>query len=260
MISGTQTVEQASSIDPNPPAKVKHLPGSINVGKPERAMSAIAGGALALYGLQRRGLGGLLIATVGGMLLYRGASGHCNMYKAFGFNTAQTKGSEEEVWERGIKVEKEILVDRSPEELYRFWRRLDNLPRFMEHLTSVTMVGDRLSHWVAEGPAGAKFEWSAEIINDVPDKIIAWKSLPEADVDSAGSVRFERSPGGAGTVVRVNLQYRPPVGSVGASFAKLLGAAPEQQMEKDLVAFKELAEAGEIAGVEAEAGNRIRFQ
>lgn len=247
----TATMEsRASGAQPNPPAKVKDLQRTINVARPERLLSAIGGGALALYGLQRGSVGGLALAALGGMFVYRGVTGHCDVYESIGIDTARSKrgaqGHSEEVWERGIKVEKEILVRRSPEELYRFWRNLDNLPLFMRHLKSVTMVGDRLSHWVAEGPAGSSIKWSAEIINDIPNDLIAWKSLPDADVDSAGSVHFETAPDGSGTRIRVSLQYRPPAGAVGARIAKLFGEAPEQQIDQDLACFKDKVERGEI--------------
>jgi len=229
------------------PTKVKNLPATVNVGQIERIFSGVAGGALALYGLKKRSFAGLTLAALGGSMLYRSATGHCTTYASLGISTAEQKEGDAPAWERGIKIEKSIVIQREPAELYQFWRKLDNLPKFMEHLKSVKTVGDTMSHWVVDGPAGKTVEWGAEIINDKENELIAWRSLAEADVDSAGSVRFERLQNNQGTEVTIQLQYLPPAGRVGAAVAKLFGVAPEQQMDEDLARFKEMMEAGELA-------------
>ncbi|MGH8057376.1 MAG: SRPBCC family protein, partial [Candidatus Entotheonellia bacterium] len=117
----------------------------------------------------------------------------------------------------------------------------------MQHLKAVTKLSDTRSHWVAKGPAGTSVEWDAEIINDQANEWIAWRSLPNADVDHAGSVHFRRAPGGRGTEVKVEMEYRPPAGRVGAAIASLFGTEPSQQMEQDLHHLKQWIEAGEIA-------------
>jgi uncharacterized membrane protein len=155
-----------------------------------------------------------------------------------------------------FRVAHAVTINRSPEELYRFWRDFQNLSRFMKHLESVRAQGDRRSHWVAKGPAGMTVEWDAEITEDRPNEIIAWRSLEGADVDSVGAVRFERAPGGRGTVVKVNLQYRPPAGAVGAVVAKLFGEDPEWQIKDDLRRFKQLVETGEIITTEGQPAGR----
>jgi len=249
--------ERGAEMRGDAPAEVKNLPSNTNVGQIERIASGIAGAALAVLGLKKRGVAGLALAALGGSLIYRGATGYCSMYNALGISTSTPKQGEEPVWERGIKVEKSILIDREPAELYRFWRKLDNLPRFMSHLKSVRPIGDTMSHWIVEGPAGKDVEWGAEIINDKENELIAWKSLPEADVDSAGTVRFDRAPDGHGTEVKISLQYLPPAGKLGAAVAKLFGKAPEQEIDADLARFKEMMEAGELAGVEGRASSGI---
>ncbi len=157
-----------------------------------------------------------------------------------------------------IHVRKSITVNRSPEELYRFWHDFQNFPRFMRHLESVEITGEKRSHWVAKGPAGTRVEWDAEIISDHPNEVIAWRSLEGADVDNAGSVRFERAPGGRGTIVKVEFQYRPPAGKVGATVARLFGQAPEKQVKLELLHFKQLIETGEIARTEGQPAGRTR--
>jgi uncharacterized membrane protein len=241
-----------------------HGRGNVNVGEIERWASSIGGGALALYGITRLitngSVGGAVLALVGGSLLYRGTTGHCEMYHALGINTTGAGGSENPVVSvpasRGIKVEKSVTVNRAPEELYRFWRNFENLPRFMNHLESVRMTGGNSSHWVAKAPAGSSVEWDAEIYNEKENELIAWRSLEGADVDSAGSVHFQAAPGGSGTEVRVVLKYDPPGGIIGATIAKLFGEEPSQQIEEDLRRFKQVMEAGETSTTTGQPSER----
>jgi uncharacterized membrane protein len=147
-------------------------------------------------------------------------------------------------------------VNRPAAELYRYWRNFENLPKFMDHLESVRTTGEKRSHWVAKAPAGTTVEWDAEIINEKENELIAWRSLENADVDNAGSVRFQEAPAGRGTEVRVSLEYDPPGGMVGAAIAKLFGEAPDQQIQEDLRRFKQVMEAGERATTEGQASGR----
>lgn len=147
---------------------------------------------------------------------------------------------------QGIHAKASCIVNKSPDEVYQFWRKFENLPRFMRHLDAVQEMGDGRSHWVAKGPAGTTVEWDATIIADVPGEVITWRSLEDADVDNAGAVRFEAAPGNRGTIVKVNIQYNPPAGIVGATVAKLFGEEPEQQLDDDLRRFKQVLEVGEV--------------
>jgi uncharacterized membrane protein len=116
----------------------------------------------------------------------------------------------------------------------------------MKHLESIRVLDDRRSHWVAKGPAGRTAEWDAEIINEIENELIGWRSLEGAQVDNAGSVHFKSSPNGRGTEVRVLLQYNPPGGAVGAVLAKLWGEEPGQQIDGDLRRLKQILEAGAV--------------
>ena len=147
---------------------------------------------------------------------------------------------------QGVRAHASCIVNRTPEEVYNFWRNFQNLPRFMKHLDSVTDLGDGRSHWIAKGPAGTNVEWDATIIADVPNEVITWRSLEGSDVDHAGAVRFEKAPGERGTIVKVNIQYNPPAGVIGATVAKLFGEEPEQQLDDDLRRFKQVLEVGEV--------------
>jgi uncharacterized membrane protein len=151
----------------------------------------------------------------------------------------------------GIHVQKSIVINRKPEELYQFWHNFENLPRFMYHLESVQRTGDRRSHWVAKAPAGATVEWDAETTDDRPNELISWRSLEGADVDNWGVIRFEPAPGGRGTIVRVEMEYNPPGGILGATVAKLFGEEAGQQIQDDLRRFKQLIETGEVVQSDA---------
>ncbi len=139
-----------------------------------------------------------------------------------------------------------ITINGSPELVYRFWRDFQNLPRFMSHLKSVQVIDQKHSHWVAAGPAGMMVEWDAEITADQPNELIAWRSLPGAQVHNTGEVRFREAPGGRGTEVHVRIRYAPPAGSVGIAIAKLFGEEPGQQLKGDLYRFKQVMETGEV--------------
>lgn len=156
----------------------------------------------------------------------------------------------------GVKVAKSILVNRRPEELYLFWRSLENLPLFINHLESVTVMNDILSHWIMKGAAHTTFEWDSEIINDHPGELIAWKSLPGSDVQNAGTVRFETAPGARGTLVRFQIEYVPPAGVVGNMLARIFIGNPEEEIEEDLRRLKWLMEAGEMPTTEGQTAAR----
>ncbi len=127
----------------------------------------------------------------------------------------------------------------------------------MRHLESVRSSGDNRSHWVAKAPLGQTVEWDAEIDEERENELIAWRSLPGADVVNVGSVQFSRASGGRGTQVTVKLEYSPPGGAAGAVVAKLFGEEPSQQVDDDLRRFKALMESGEIPTTDGQpAGDR----
>jgi uncharacterized membrane protein len=146
----------------------------------------------------------------------------------------------------GIHASGTCIVNRPPEEVYNFWRKFENLPRFMRHLESVEDMGNGRSRWRVKGPAGMQVQWEATIIADEPGRVITWRSLEGSDVDNAGAVRFEGAPGGRGTIVKVNIEYKPIGGALGAAVAKLFGEEPEQQLDDDLRRFKQVMEVGEV--------------
>jgi uncharacterized membrane protein len=147
----------------------------------------------------------------------------------------------------GTRIDRTTSIARPPADLFRFWRQLDNLPRFMDNLESVTLLDGRRSRWVAKGPLGARVEWDAEVHNEIPNELIAWRSLPGSEVDQAGSVHF--TPTAEGTDVRVVLRYAAPAGKLGDTVARFLGDDPSQQIADDLRRLKQVMEAGELPTV-----------
>jgi uncharacterized membrane protein len=224
-----------------------------NVGDIERWASLLGGSALAAFGLARGSLGGLALAALGGALVYRGATGHCPMYGTLGVSTAERHGPATVIPAgHGVRVERSVTIDRPPEELFRFWRNFENLPRIMTHLESVRTTSPNHSHWVARGPMGTTFEWDAEVYTERPNELISWRSLPGSEVDTTGSVHFLRGPGGRGTEVKVVLKYDPPAGQVGAAIGKMFGHAPQNEIAEDLRRFKQIMEAGECPTTEGQ--------
>jgi uncharacterized membrane protein len=144
------------------------------------------------------------------------------------------------------QVKNSLIINRPPEELYQYWHNFENLPEIMHHLESVKVKGDGRSHWVAKAPAGTSVEWDAEVTEDRPNELIAWRSLEGSDVDNSGSVRFEPAPGSRGTIVKVEINYTPPGGALGSLVAKLFGEEPGQQAQESLRTFKQLMETGEV--------------
>jgi|SRR5579884_2450082 len=214
-----------------------------NVGDVERAVSALTGVGLLAVGVARPSRIGGIVSLVGAALLHRGVSGYCMLYEALGADTNRL-GRRKVPTGQAVKIEKRVSVDRSPEELYRFWRNLENLPRIMSHLESVEALNERLSHWTVKPLpiGGPKVEWDAEIINEVENELIGWRSLRGSEVENAGSVRFQRAGDGPGTEVIVTLQYAPPAGKLGSLVASMLGHDPERMLEEDLRRFKEMME------------------
>jgi uncharacterized membrane protein len=224
---------------------------SQNIGDSQRLVSAIAGVGLLLEGMRRRSLGGGALAIGGLSLLYRAASGYCPALGTMGIDMrgrhdTNRLGRRKVHSEQATKIRRSVEIHRSPSELYRFWRALDNLPRIMSHLESVQVINDRLSHWVVKTiPGFPTIEWDAEIINDVENERIGWRSLHDADVDHAGSVEFEPSGSEAEkTRLTVSIQYAPLAGRLGTAVAKLIGQDPDLKIADDLQRFKESMEAG----------------
>jgi uncharacterized membrane protein len=210
----------------------------------ERWASLAAASAAVTYGLRKRSLSGMWWVAAATPLAYRGVVGTWPSWSAERPARGDTRGAL--AGDRGVHVRESIRLEKPVDEVYRFWRNLENLPRFMTHLRQVIDRGNGRSHWVAKGPGGVDVEWDAEIVNDVENKVIGWRSLPGSDVVSAGAVNFSTVRGGSATQVSVHLQYSAPGGRAGAFLAWLTGREPSQTIREDLRRVKQLLEAGEI--------------
>ncbi len=203
-----------------------------------------AGALVLLVGASRRTPAGGVLALTSAALLYRGITGrwpHATRSHTHPDNTRTALGGD-----RGIHVRESIRLEVPIADVYRRWRQLENLPQFMRHVARVTESADGTSHWVAAGPAGLTVEWDAEIVNEIENKVLAWRSLQSSDIVTAGSVNFDAARGGRSTQLTVHLQYAPPAGKVGGGVASLFGREPSQTVREDLRRFKQLLEAGEI--------------
>jgi uncharacterized membrane protein len=210
-----------------------------NVGRTERMISAMMGGALVAFGLRRMSLGGLVVAAAGGALAYRALRGHSRV----GIDAG---GARRNVGNLGVKIDEAIVVNAPPQRVYGVWRNLENLPRLLSHVERVDILDRTRSRWTVKGPAGARVSWDAELINDKPGELIAWRTNDSTLVNHAGSVTFE--PAGEGkTRVRVSLQYDPPGGRVGHAVASLVSADAGSQVANDLQEFKRALEEGRLA-------------
>ncbi|WP_242928697.1 SRPBCC family protein [Pontibacter vulgaris] len=211
-----------------------------NVSTVERIVSAVGGGALTALGMRKSGKAGMAMALAGGALLFRGATGYCPMNQLVGRDTADGK-------DIALDATNTFTIMKPRTEVYQFWRQLENLPRFMSHLKEVRQEGPQRSHWVAKLPGGVStVEWDADIVHEVENSLIAWTSLPGADVDNAGEVRFSDSPDGKGTIVQVVISYRPPAGTVGGLAARMINPAFRKTVKSDLRYLKRYLETGQV--------------
>lgn len=221
--------------------------GRINVGDVERIASLLAGGGLLWSAVKRPSWTGGLLAMLGGGLIHRAVTGHCNLYDALGVDTVEHPAATAIPAQQGEKIEQRILIRRPVSEVYDAWADLERLPQIMGHLVSVEQTGEGRSHWVAKGPIGSQIAWDAEEIERERDRVISWRSLPGSRVDTAGSVHFT-PVGEEATELRVSLKYNPPGGKAGAAIAAFLGQRLSTSIGEDLTRFKDDMEARRMLG------------
>lgn len=221
-----------------------------SLGPTERLLS-VAGGALLTYlGAKGRSPGRLALALTGGALVVRGLGGYCPVKQALGRGAAAGPAA-------GLHITRSVTINRPRQEVYRFWRQLENLPRFMKHLHAVRQLGPKRSHWEARLPGDiGTLDWEAEITAEEPDTRLAWHSLPGSQVENAGEVRFEDAPGDRGTELHAAISYTPPAGALGKAAAGLFNEVFEQLVKEDLRRVKQLLETGELPTIEGQPAGR----
>jgi len=227
--------------------------GERNVGLAERVVSGIVGAGLLWGSLRgpsaRTGTLSRVGALMGLALLHRATTGFCVMYAWLGLNSNEPYGDTSAIGRRkvhtgrAIKIEESVVIQRSPRELFQFWRQVENLPKVMSHLKVVSPIDDYQSHWILNILGGElTLEWDAEIINEVENERIGWRTLQGAIVEHAGSVVFTPLEDGQSCRITVRLQYDPPAGPIGVALASFLGQDPAPTLHEDLMRFKQSME------------------
>ncbi len=211
----------------------------INVSQNERIMSAALGAFLLSSGFNnifRHPIKAIVRSALGGFLLYRGATGNCVVYSSMG----KTKGV---VHSDAINIRTSLIVNKPKDEVYAFWRKLENLPLFMKHISNVTEIDSKHSHWEATIPGNiGKIKWNAEIVKEEQGSMIGWQSIPNATINNAGKVTFHDALGGKGTELEVVISYHPPAGELGVGVAKIFNPMFEKIVKEDIMNFKDYIE------------------
>ena len=239
----------SSGTDPNRYAEFDSEGESLNtsiVGKKEKASGLLSGlkanvskterilvSAVGLYLLYRAFTSkktNVPQTLMGASLLFRGASGYCPMYDLAG-QMADLKGS-------NINIRTVVSIDKPVDEVYNFWRKLENLPKFMSHLESVNEIDNVTSEWKAKGPAGiGSLSWKAQILMDEKGSVLSWKSLPDSTIDNAGKVNF-KDAGNNATELDITISYKAPLGVAGEAAAKLFNPIFQKMVKDDIENLK----------------------
>jgi uncharacterized membrane protein len=233
------------------------LGADVNVGKGERLASLLGGAGLALLAAKQKGVGGALLGLAGAVLVHRGATGHCFVYQALEMDTAEgtaERGVVAAENEPGVSMNASITVARPAEEAYALWRDFAGAPRFMERIARVEVLDETRSRWTATGPMGRSWSWESEVVEDRPGELIAWESLPGAELPNRGWVQFLPAGDGKQTEVRYFVEFDPPGGVIGDAIASAFHEAPRDLIRGDLRRFRQLAEAGEPVSTEVWPG------
>jgi uncharacterized membrane protein len=225
-------------------------PLSVNVGQTERLISMLTGGLLFLYALGRRSWNGFGLALIGGELLRRGMTGHSYLYQMLDISTYYAPATISMLpMRQGIKVRRSMTIERSPEELYRFWRNVEHAPSYMQCIRLVKVIDKTKSHWVGVTAGGATIEWDSEITEDIPNRLIAWRTIGRAPIGVGGRITFTPAPADKGTVATVEMEFSSKGSILGEPVEMLIAHLPEREVRETLRRFKELMEAGEIPAI-----------
>ena len=232
---------------------------NVNVHEVERLVSSVLGGALVSWGITRRSLGGVVMGIAGGVLLYRGISGHSYLYQGLGMNTTdRSRQLGARATAGAPEIEHSITVEKPARELYRFWREPQQFAQIMEDFAEVTPLDENRTHWRVRSPFGRTLEWDTQVVEDRPGEMLRWESLQGARLRSEGEVRFRPAPKDWGTETTLHLRFDTPGGVIGKTLAPRQGIMSHMPVEKALRRFKSLAETGEIPTPEPNPTSRPR--
>jgi uncharacterized membrane protein len=139
-------------------------------------------------------------------------------------------------------IEKTITIDAPAERLYAIWTNPQMFPRFMENVEEVSLTGPNRTHWRMNGPLGKTLEWDAVTTEQVPNSVIAWKSVEgSGNIENEGRVTL-KALGPNQTEATVALGYSDtPGGKVGEVVTAII-QDPDRRLSSDLERLKKLAE------------------
>lgn len=217
-----------------------------NLGNGERMLSGAAGLVALLWAMRRGGMPGGVLAVVGVATIARAASGYCPIKAVTSARPAERRIAQKQGWRSAAAAMRSVTIARPPAEVYRFFRDVGNLPRFLRHVERVTAIDNTRSRWIARAPSGRTFAWEAIITEDQPDERIGWRSAPGADIRNIGWIKFHPAPGGRGTEVHASIAYEPSGGQLSRIVTELWGEQPGSQAHDDLRRLKQVLETGEV--------------
>jgi uncharacterized membrane protein len=234
MSSQNQFLEWEDTLDPSLSPRENQ---QVNVSTFERGLSIVLGALFLYRGLKKfrkAPLSNLVRASTGASLLYRGMTGYCPVYNQLDIDGKKTTS---------VNIRTTVIVNKPRNEVYAFWRKLENLPLFMRHLESVTELDNTRSHWEAKIPSNMiSIKWDAEIVKDDENSLLSWQSLPGSTIENAGKVEFRNALGDRGTELRIMITYRPPAGNLGTQVARLFNPLFEKMVKEDITNFKQFIE------------------
>jgi uncharacterized membrane protein len=218
-----------------------------NVGPLERGASVAAGVGLLMLALRTKSWRrALAVGLAGAPLIYRGLTGYCSAYAALGVSTAQRPQwlphRERRPAPRELQIQESITVDAPPQDVYRFWGDFENLPLVMDWLLHVERIEEDRLRWTAKGLLGTTIAWDAEITDERENELLAWRSLPDSEIEADGTVHFRTAPGGRRTEVRVTLGFNPSRSELELTLVNSLGQDPAGSLRQSLQRMKELLE------------------
>lgn len=235
-------MRETPTLHAQPGTEMSEVPHSTTGG---RLVALVGGAALITLAARDRSWRGAGLALAGAPLVWRGATGSWPIHRT-ATDSAEAAPA---------PIEVSVTIDKPSQELWQFWRRLENLPQFMRHLERVEDLGNGRSHWFAKSPVGLHVDWEAEIVDEREGSFLSWRSLPDSRVHNAGTVFFENDPAGRGTIVRVQMEATPGHG-LGRAVGRVLSPITERQVHEDLRRFKSLMEAGEIPTTDGQPAGR----